>query len=43
MNSTQTLLVYDDAVETTEVLTAVYQPRGLRIERVTSRMSIQAV
>lgn len=37
MNSTQTLLVYDDAVETSEVLTAVYQPRGLSVQRVTSR------
>ncbi|HVJ68048.1 MAG TPA: hypothetical protein VM510_08700 [Caulifigura sp.] len=28
-----TLLVYDDAVETSEVLAAVYQPRGFTVER----------
>ncbi len=33
MNSTQTVLVYDDAVETSEVLAAVYQPRGFTVER----------
>jgi hypothetical protein len=41
MNSTQTLLVYDDAVETSEVLKAVYQPRGLSVQRVTSRTMAQ--
>ncbi len=33
MNSTPTVLVYDDAVETSEVLAAVYRPRGFHVER----------
>jgi hypothetical protein len=36
MNSTPTVLVYDDALETSEVLEAVYQPRGFEVRRLTS-------
>jgi predicted SPOUT superfamily RNA methylase MTH1 len=37
MNSTPTVLVYDDAIETSEVLAAVYQPRGFEVRRLASR------
>ncbi len=33
MKSTQTVHVYDEAVETSEVLAAVYQPRGFTVQR----------
>jgi hypothetical protein len=36
MSSTPTLLVYDDAIETSEVLAAVYQPRGFEVRRLAS-------
>ena len=36
MSSTPKILVYDDAIETSEVLTAVYQPRGFQVRRLTS-------
>lgn len=36
MKSTPTVLVYDDAIETSEVLEAVYQPRGFDVRRMTS-------
>jgi hypothetical protein len=37
MNSTPTVLVYDDAIETSEVLAAVYQPRGFEVRRLAPR------
>ena len=37
MSSTPTVHVYDDALETSEVLAAVYQPRGFEVRRLTSR------
>ena len=37
MSSTPTVLVYNDAIETSEVLAAVYQPRGFEVRRLTSR------
>jgi hypothetical protein len=33
MSSSPTVLVYDDAIETSEVLKAVYQPRGFEVHR----------
>jgi len=41
MKSTPTVLVYDDAFETSEVLAAVYRPRGFEVERVSSRESFR--
>jgi hypothetical protein len=37
MSSTPTVHVYDDALETSEVLAAVYEPRGFEVRRLTSR------
>jgi predicted SPOUT superfamily RNA methylase MTH1 len=37
MYSTPTVLVYDDAIETSEVLAAVYQPRGFEVRRLSSQ------
>jgi hypothetical protein len=34
MAPTPTVLVYDDAFETSEVLAAVYEPRGFQVERI---------
>jgi hypothetical protein len=37
MSSTPTVLVYDDALETSEVLAAVYRPRGFEVQRLRTR------
>ncbi|QDT54899.1 hypothetical protein Pan44_29380 [Caulifigura coniformis] len=39
MKSTPKVLVYDDAFDTSEVLAAVYRPRGFEVERVSTRES----
>jgi hypothetical protein len=40
MHSSPTVLVYDDAIETSEVLAAIYRPRGFEVRRMASRETV---
>jgi hypothetical protein len=42
MSSPPTVHVYDDAIETSEVLAAIYQPRGFEVRRVALGVAAEA-